>query len=183
MKKTLAIVVVSLMSLSSAHANIKMDFDDTSIKFDKLPSEIKSLIIEEYVSLCASDSNDKKTVLGFAENFIRHVDFNDDGLKDYLIESRGAGCLNGGMSIFTGSSDGSLTILINKGDNRYDRELDLWLGREGLELNKYNGHFRYSARADSNSLDYMEWDKELKQFIYFDSKASTKNILKKEAEN
>ena len=120
------------------------------IPFTSLPSEIKAEVESHYVGGCQEISEDpemprKNPMITFDKGFIVNVDFNGDGLKDYIIKSSEVTC-EGAYTMFSGNSDGFLDIYFQNKNGQYEHVLNYWLGREGLALTKYKNSYRYYSK-------------------------------------
>lgn len=138
------------------------------IPFTNLPSEIKTEIESYYVSGCQEISEDpemprKNPKITFDKGFIMNVDFNGDGLKDYIIKSSEVTC-EGAYSMFTGNSDGFLDIYFQNPNGKYDHVLNYWLGREGLELKKTENGYHFISEYNKS---YLAWDKKQNKFLSY----------------
>ena len=139
-----------------------------AIPFNNLPSEIKTEIESHYVDGCKEVSEDpemprKNPKITFDKGFIVNVDFNADGLKDYIIKSSEVTC-EGAVSMFTGSSDGFLDIYFQNQDGQYEHVLNYWLGREGLELKKMKDGYRFISEYNES---YLAWDIKKNKFLSY----------------
>ena len=154
------------------------------IPFTSLPSEIKAEVESHYVGGCQEISEDpemprKNPMITFDKGFIVNVDFNGDGLKDYLIKSSEVTC-EGAYSMFTGSSDGFLDIYFQNKNGQYEHVLNYWLGREGLALTKYKNSYRYYSKY---SKSYLVWDKQQSKFLSYYGPEKRLDVLEEGDEN
>jgi hypothetical protein len=146
-----------------------------SIPLNVLPSEIKEKIDTYYIETCQDDSNNMQTKnpkITFNKGFLLNIDFNSDGLKDYIIKSSEVTCA-GAYSMFTGNSDGFIDIYFQNKDGKYDHVLHYWLGSEGLRLEKNKNGYRFS----SSNKSYLLWDKSINKFISYYGPEKRKDIL------
>lgn len=139
-----------------------------AIPFKSLPTEIKTEIESYYVGGCKEISEDsemprKNPKITFDKGFIVNVDFNDDGLKDYITRSSEVTC-EGAYSMFTGSSDGFLDIYFQNQNGQYEHVLNYWLGTEGLQLKKKKDGYRFISEYNES---YLAWDKKQNKFLSY----------------
>jgi len=176
MKKT--VLGVSLLTtIFCTHVFATIPVINNSIPFNTLPSVIKEEIETSYIEACQNiaDSDDfdiEKPQITFDKGFVVNVDFNGDGLKDYIIKSSEVTC-EGAYSMFTGNSDGFIDIYFQNKDSKYDHVLNYWLGREGLGLEKNKDGYRFSSENGS----YLLWDKSMNKFISYYGPEKRKDIL------
>lgn len=176
MKKT--ILGLSLITASfCTHMFAAIPVINNSMPFSNLPSEIKEEIETSYIEACQgiADSEDfkiEKPQITFDKGFLVNVDFNSDGLKDYIIKSSEVTC-EGAYSMFTGNSDGFIDIYFQNKKGKYDHVLNYWLGREGLGLEKNKNGYRLSSENGS----YLLWDKSINKFISYYGPEKRKDIL------
>lgn len=167
MKKTvLAVSLLTAFFCTNTFSGITVI--NKGIPFTSLPSEIKAEVESHYVGGCQEISEDpemprKNPKITFDKGFIVNVDFNGDGLKDYIIKSSEVTC-EGAYSMFTGSSDGFLDIYFQDKNGQYEHVLNYWLGREGLTLTKYKNGYRYYSKY---SKSYLVWDKQQSKFLSY----------------
>lgn len=167
MKKTiLGVSLLTAFFCTNAFPGIKVV--NKGIPINSLPSEIKTGIESYYVGGCKEISEDpemprKNPKITFDKGFIVNVDFNGDGLKDYIIRSSEVTC-EGAYSMFTGSSDGFLDIYFQNQNGQYEHVLNYWLGREGLELKKTKDGYRFISEYNES---YLAWDKKQNKFLSY----------------
>lgn len=176
MKKT--IFGVSLIAASfCTNVFAAIPVINNSLLFNTLPSEIKEEVEISYIETCQSiaDSDEiqvEKPQITFDKGFLVNIDFNGDGLKDYIIKSSEVTC-EGAYSMFTGNSDGFIDIYFQNKEGKYDHVLNYWLGREGLGLEKNKNGYRFSSENKS----YLIWDKSINKFISYHGPEKRKDIL------
>ena len=167
MKKTvLGVSLLTTIFCTNAFSGIEVI--NHSIPFSKLPTEIKAEVESYYVGGCQEISEDPEMPranpkITFDKGFIVNVDFNGDGLKDYIIRSSEVTC-EGAYSMFTGSSDGFLDIYFQNQNGQYEHVLNYWLGREGLELKKTKDGYRFISEYNES---YLAWDKKQNKFLSY----------------
>ena len=167
MKKTvLGVSLLTTIFCTNAFSGIEVI--NHSIPFSKLPTEIKAEVESYYVGGCQEISEDpemprENPKITFDKGFIVNIDFNGDGLKDYLIKSSEVTC-EGAYSMFTGSSDGFLDIYFQNQNGQYEHVLNYWLGREGLELKKTKDGYRFISEYNES---YLAWDKKQNKFLSY----------------
>ena len=167
MKKTvLGVSLLTTIFCTNAFSGIEVI--NHSIPFSKLPTEIKAEVESYYVGGCQEISEDpemprENPKITFDKGFIVNIDFNGDGLKDYLIKSSEVTC-EGAYSMFTGSSDGFLDIYFQGQNDQYEHVLHYWLGREGLELKKTKDGYRFTSEYNES---YLAWDKNQNKFLSY----------------
>lgn len=157
---------------------------NNSIAFNKLPIEIKEVVQSEYIDTCQGISEDeemsvKNPKITFHKGFLVNVDFNGDGLKDYIIRSSAVTC-EGAYSMFTGNSDGFIDIYFQNEAGKYNHVLNYWLGREGLGLQKSKDGYRFTSEYNES---YLAWDKSISKFISYYGPEKRKDILDINDEN
>lgn len=183
MKKTvLAVSLLTAFFCTNTFSGITVI--NKGIPFTSLPSEIKAEVESYYVGGCQEISEDpemprKNPKITFDKGFIVHVDFNGDGLKDYIIKSSEVTC-EGAYSMFTGSSDGFLDIYFQDQNGQYEHVLNYWLGREGLTLSNYKNGYRYYSKYNKS---YLVWDKEQSKFLSYYGPEKRLDVLEKGGED
>ena len=183
MKKTvLAVSLLTAFFCTNTFSGITVI--NKGIPFTSLPSEIKAEVESHYVGGCQEISEDpemprKNPKITFDKGFIVNVDFNGDGLKDYIIKSSEVTC-EGAYSMFTGNSDGFIDIYFQNKAGKYDHVLNYWLGREGLELEKRKDGYRFVSEYNDS---YLTWDKSINKFISYYGPEKRKDILDINDEN
>jgi hypothetical protein len=181
MKKLIGFTAIALICTTSlADISVK----NNSIPFNKLPIEIKEVVQSEYIDTCQNISENeempvKNPKITFNKGFLVNVDFNGDGLKDYVIRSSAVGC-EGAYSLFTGNSDGFIDIYFQNEAGKYDHVLNYWLGREGLELQKSKDGYHFTSEYNES---YLAWDKSISKFISYYGPEKRKDILDINDEN
>lgn len=183
MKKTVfGVSLVTAIFCTNAFSGIPVI--NNSIPFSKLPSEIKLEVDSYYIGGCQDISEDpemsiKNPMITFDKGFIVNVDFNGDGLKDYIIQSSRVTC-EGAYTMFTGNSDGFLDIYFQNKNGQYEHVLNYWLGREGLALTKYKNSYRYYSKY---SKSYLVWDKQQSKFLSYYGPEKRLDVLEEGDEN
>lgn len=175
MKKLIGFAAIAVFCTNSL---AEIPVKNNSIPFKKLPIEIKEAVQSNYIEACQSIVEDeemaiKKPKITFDKGFLANVDFNGDGLKDYIIRSSEVTC-EGAYSMFTGNSDGFIDIYFQNEAGKYDHVLNYWLGREGLELKKIKDDYRFTSEYNDS---YLAWDKSINKFISYYSPEKRKDIL------
>lgn len=181
MKKLIGFTAIAVFYTNSL---AEIPVKNNSIPFNKLPIEIKEVVQSEYIDTCQRISEDeemqvKNPKITFYKGFLVNVDFNGDGLKDYIIRSSAVTC-EGAYSFFTGSSDGFIDIYFQNEAGKYNHVLNYWLGREGLELKKVKDHYRFTSEYNGS---YLAWDKSINKFISYYGPEKRKDILDINDEN
>lgn len=183
MKKTvLAVSLLTAFFCTNTFSGITVI--NKGIPFTSLPSEIKAEVESHYVGGCQEISEDpemprKNPKITFDKGFIVNVDFNGDGLKDYIIKSSEVTC-EGAYSMFTGSSDGFLDIYFQDQNDQYKHVLHYWLGREGLELKKTKDGYRFTSKYNES---YLVWDKQQNKFLSYYGPEKRLDVLEEGDEN
>jgi len=181
MKKTILGVLLTTFGFS-ANIFAAIPVINNSISFNNLPNEIKEEIQSNYIDSCEGLSEDlkiKNPQITFDKDFLANVDFNGDGLKDYIIRSSEVFC-EAGASMFTGNSDGFIDIFYQNKTGQYNHVLNYWLGREGLVLEKRKDGYRFTSEYNES---YLVWDKSINKFISFYGPEKRKDILDINDEN
>ena len=175
MKKLIGFAAIAVFCTNSLP---EIPVKNNSIPFKKLPIEIKEAVQSNYIEACQSIVEDeekaiKKPKITFDKGFLANVDFNGDGLKDYIIRSSEVTC-EGAYSMFTGNSDGFIDIYFQNEAGKYYHVLNYWLGREGLELKKIKDDYRFTSEYNDS---YLAWDKSINKFISYYGPEKRKDIL------
>ena len=175
MKKLIGFISIAVFCTNSL---AEIPVKNNSIPFNKLPIEIKEAVQSNYIEACQSIAEDeemaiKNPKITFDKGFLVNVDFNGDGLKDYIIRSSNVTC-EGAYSMFTGNSDGFIDIYFQNKAGKYDHVLNYWLGREGLELKKTKDSYRFISEYNDS---YLAWDKSINKFISYYAPEKRKDIL------
>lgn len=175
MKKLIGFAAIAVFCTNSL---AEIPVKNNSIPFKKLPIEIKEAVQSNYIEACQSIVEDeekaiKKPKITFDKGFLANVDFNGDGLKDYIIRSSEVTC-EGAYSMFTGNSDGFIDIYFQNEAGKYYHVLNYWLGREGLELKKIKDDYRFTSEYNDS---YLAWDKSINKFISYYGPEKRKDIL------
>ena len=165
MKKFIGFISIAIFCTNSL---AEIPVKNNSIPLNKLPIEIKEAVQTNYIEACQDIAEDeeipiKNPKITFHKEFLVNVDFNSDGLKDYIIRSSAVTC-EGAYSMFTGSSDGFIDIYFQNEAGKYNHVLNYWLGREGLTLTKYKNGYRYYSKY---SKSYLVWDKQQSKFLSY----------------
>jgi hypothetical protein len=181
MKKLIGLTAIAFICTNSL---AEIPVKNNSISFNKLPTQIKEVVQSDYVDACDGMTEDvemaiKNPKITFDKGFLVNVDFNGDGLKDYIIRSSEVTC-EGAYSMFTGNSDGFIDIYFQNKAGEYDHVLNYWLGREGLGLEKTNEGYRFSSKYNGS---YLTWDKSINKFISYYGPEKRKDILDINDEN
>lgn len=143
--------------------------DNQSIPFEQLPKDILNFLASEYVSPCISDEDSNGPSgwhMTFENKFIKKVDFNQDGLADYIIRSPYVTC--NGMYGYEGSGGGNVDIFFQEKNGHFIQALDfmpsmdITMGRHGPMLS-YDKH-------------YIRWDKKHHYFIAYNPHKGRKII-------
>ena len=87
MKKLIGFTAIAIICTSSL---AEIPVKNNSIPFNKLPIEIKEVVQNHYIEACEGIAEDeemaiKNPKITFDKGFLVNVDFNNDGLKDYII--------------------------------------------------------------------------------------------------
>lgn len=175
MKKFIGFISITIFCTNSL---AEIPVKNNSIPFNKLPIEIKEAVQTNYIEACQGIAEDeemaiKNPKITFDKGFLVNVDFNGDGLKDYIIRSSNVTC-EGAYSMFTGNSDGFIDIYFQNKEGKYDHVLNYWLGREGLELKKTKDSYRFTSEYNDS---YLAWDKSINKFISYYGPEKRKDIL------
>jgi len=178
MKKILSFVAAALVC-SNVFAAIPVV--NNSTPFDKIPVGIKQEIQSNYIEACESIADDvemgiKHPKITFDKSFLANVDFNGDGLDDFILRSSEVTC-EGAYSLFTGNSDGYVDIYFQDKDGNYNYVLNYLLGREGLQLKKTRDGYRFISQYNKS---YMMWDKSINKFISYYAPEKRKDIIEME---
>jgi len=181
MKKLIGFAAIAVFCTNSL---AEIPVKNNSIPFNKLPIEIKEVVQNHYIEACEGIAEDeemtiKNPKITFDKGFLVNVDFNNDGLKDYIIRSSEVTC-EGAYSMFTGNSDGFIDIYFQNKAGKYDHVLNYWLGREGLELEKRKDGYRFISEYNDS---YLTWDKSINKFISYYGPEKRKDILDINDEN
>lgn len=179
------ILGLSVIAISfSTYVFASIPVINNSIPFDTLPSEIKEEIDTYYIEACQNiaDSEEfqiEKPQITFEDGFLTNIDFNGDGLNDYIIHSLPVNC-EGAYTMFTGNSLGFLDIYFQNKMGKYDHVLNYWLGREGLELKKDKNGYRYYSKENKS---YLLWDKQQSKFLSYYGPEKRLDVLEVEDRN
>ena len=181
MKKLIGFAAIAVFCTNSL---AEIPVKNNSIPLNKLPIEIKEAVQTNYIEACQDIAEDeeipiKNPKITFHKEFLVNVDFNSDGLKDYIIRSSAVTC-EGAYSMFTGSSDGFIDIYFQNEAGKYNHVLNYWLGREGLGLQKSKDGYRFASEYNDS---YLAWDKSISKFISYYGPEKRKDILDINDEN
>lgn len=174
MNKYISLICTALISTTTLAG---MTVHNDSIAFKSLPTEIQKDIKTNYIEFCQSISEDKDSgitnpKITFYKEFITKVDFNNDGLADYIIRTNNIAC-EGAASLFTGNSEGAIEIYFQTEGNKFQHVLSYESGKSEMELKKTkNGYGFFSADKS-----YLIWNKSLNKFISYYGPEKRKNIL------
>lgn len=177
MKKQM-IFIFSSLALSTASA--KIEIENNSIPLKKLPFEILENIKKDYIGLCEMSSDPDELEHSSAKihldkTAIINIDFNGDGVKDYIIDESKFYCENN-ASLFIGNSSGHLHFFFKTPTNKYKKTLTFWKARDEFVLQSTNSWYRYYSEY---SKSYLEWNKEKSTFIYYDGPSKKIKYAKK----
>ena len=127
MKKLIGFISIAVFCTNSL---AEIPVKNNSIPFNKLPIEIKEAVQTNYIEACQGIAEDeemaiKNPKITFDKGFLVNVDFNGDGLNDYIIRSSNVTC-EGAYSIFTGNREGYIDIYFQNKEGKYDNVLNYW---------------------------------------------------------
>lgn len=167
MKKIIFLFIASLFCFP---VWAKIQVENRGLALKSLPSDINNFIKKDYFNTCEEigdsldESRNSPPKISIGENAFINVDFNGDGLKDYIIDESEFFCENA-LTIFTGNSNGHLYFFLQTKDGKYKKNLTFWKARDEFSLQKIKEGYRYySEYSDS----YLRWDKGKRSFLYYD---------------
>ena len=170
MKKIIFLFIASLFCFP---VWAKIEVENRGLALKSLPSDINNFIKKYYFDMCEKsgdlllldESRNSPPKIYIRKNAFINVDFNGDGLKDYIIDESEFVCENDLTMGFTGNSNGHLYFFLQTKDGKYKKNLEFWKARDGFSLQKIKGGYRYySEYSDS----YLRWDKGKRSFLYYD---------------
>lgn len=180
--KNLSITFITAFFCTNALSEIPVI--NKSIPLNTLPSEIRIEIKDSYINSCQEISENSEMPIEnpkitFDKGFLTNIDFNNDGLKDYIIRSSEVTC-EGAYSFFTGNSDGFLDIYFQNKNGQYKHVLNYWLGHESLELKKTQEGYRFISEYNES---YLAWDTKQNKFLSYYGPEKKLDVLEIEDKN